>query len=128
MFLCSLRYCLKFYFSKGVYSFTLSTVHGLFIYTLITMDSRASNKVSQDSCMSLTVIVFTSTTIVIHQNFTGKILVCFIQPIQTSPDFIFLRIKGYVCSDQSLHKLRVTYDNESTLVLALPEPIEIALQ
>ncbi len=27
MFLCSLRYCLKCYFSKGVYSFTLSTVH-----------------------------------------------------------------------------------------------------
>ncbi len=26
MFLCSLRYCLKCYFSKGVYSFTLSTV------------------------------------------------------------------------------------------------------
>ncbi len=26
MFLCSLRYCLKLYFSKGVYSFTLSTV------------------------------------------------------------------------------------------------------
>ncbi len=26
MFLCSLRYCLKFFFSKGVYSFTLSTV------------------------------------------------------------------------------------------------------
>ncbi len=24
MFLCSLRYCLKCYFSKGVYSFTLS--------------------------------------------------------------------------------------------------------
>ncbi len=29
MFLCSLRYCLKCYFSKGVYSFTLSTVHVL---------------------------------------------------------------------------------------------------
>ncbi len=29
MFLCSLRYCLKFYFSKGVYSFTLSTVYTL---------------------------------------------------------------------------------------------------
>ncbi len=28
-FLCSLRYCLKFYFSKGVYSFTLSTVPSL---------------------------------------------------------------------------------------------------
>ncbi len=27
MFLCSLRYCLKCYFSKGVYSFTLSTVY-----------------------------------------------------------------------------------------------------
>ncbi len=27
MFLCSLRYCLKCYFLKGVYSFTLSTVH-----------------------------------------------------------------------------------------------------
>ncbi len=27
MFLCSLRYCLKFDFSKGVYSFTLSTVY-----------------------------------------------------------------------------------------------------
>ncbi len=39
--------------------------------------------------MSLTVIVFTSNTIVIHQNFTGKILVCFIQTIKTSPDFIF---------------------------------------
>ncbi len=26
-FLCSLRYCLKLYFSKGVYSFTLSTVY-----------------------------------------------------------------------------------------------------
>ncbi len=26
MFLCSLRYCLKCYFSKGMYSFTLSTV------------------------------------------------------------------------------------------------------
>ncbi len=26
MFLCSLRYCLKCYFSKGVYSLTLSTV------------------------------------------------------------------------------------------------------
>ncbi len=26
MFLCSLRYCLKCYFSKGVYSFPLSTV------------------------------------------------------------------------------------------------------
>ncbi len=26
MFLCSLRYCLKCYFSNGVYSFTLSTV------------------------------------------------------------------------------------------------------
>ncbi len=25
---CSLRYCLKCYFSKGVYSFTLSTVYG----------------------------------------------------------------------------------------------------
>ncbi len=32
------------------------------------------------------------------------------------------------CSNQSLHKLRVTYDDESMLVLALPEPIEIALQ
>ncbi len=31
MFLCSLRYCLKCYFSKGVYSFTLSTVH-IYIY------------------------------------------------------------------------------------------------
>ncbi len=29
--MCSLRYCLKFYFSKGVYSFTLSTVY---VYTL----------------------------------------------------------------------------------------------
>ncbi len=28
-FLCSLRYCLKIYFSKGVYSFTLSTVPSL---------------------------------------------------------------------------------------------------
>ncbi len=27
MFLCSLRYCLKCYFSKGAYSFTLSTVY-----------------------------------------------------------------------------------------------------
>ncbi len=27
MFLCSLRYCLKCYFSKGVYSFTMSTVY-----------------------------------------------------------------------------------------------------
>ncbi len=32
MFLCSLRYCLKCYFSKGVYSFTLSTVY---IYILL---------------------------------------------------------------------------------------------
>ncbi len=32
MFLCSLRYCLKCYFSKGVYSFTLSTVY-IYIYT-----------------------------------------------------------------------------------------------
>ncbi len=31
MFLCSLRYCLKLYFSKGVYSFTLSTVY-IYIY------------------------------------------------------------------------------------------------
>ncbi len=30
----------------------------------------------------------------IHQNFTGKILVCFIHSIQNSPDFIFLRIRG----------------------------------
>ncbi len=34
MFLCSLRYCLKCYFSKGVYSFTLSTVC-IYIYIYI---------------------------------------------------------------------------------------------
>ncbi len=34
MFLCSLRYCLKFHFSKGVYSFTLSTVY-IYIYIYI---------------------------------------------------------------------------------------------
>ncbi len=34
MFLCSLRYCLKLYFSKGVYSFTLSTVY-IYIYIYI---------------------------------------------------------------------------------------------
>ncbi len=33
MFLCSLRYCLKCYFSKGVYSFTLSTVY-IYIYKI----------------------------------------------------------------------------------------------
>ncbi len=32
MFLCSLRYCLKCNFSKGVYSFTLSTVHDISVY------------------------------------------------------------------------------------------------
>ncbi len=32
--MCSLRYCLKFYFSKGVYSFTLSTVY-IYIYIYI---------------------------------------------------------------------------------------------
>ncbi len=60
---------------------------------------------------------------VIHPNFTGKILVCFIQPIQTSPDIIevclFPPIAGQV---------KFTYDDESTLVVALPELIEIALQ
>ncbi len=34
MFLCSLRYCLKCYFSKGVYSFTLSAVC-VYIYIYI---------------------------------------------------------------------------------------------
>ncbi len=34
--MCSLRYCLKCYFSKGVYSFTLSTVHvRVYIYIYI---------------------------------------------------------------------------------------------
>ncbi len=36
MFLCSLRCCLKCYFSKGVYSFTLSTVY-IYIYIYIYM-------------------------------------------------------------------------------------------
>ncbi len=71
------------------------------------------------------VIIFTSVTIVIHQNFTGKILVCFNQPIQTSPDFIFLRIRGMLVPIAAL--VKVMHDDESTRVLALPEPIEIAL-
>ncbi len=33
-FLYSLRYCLKFYFSKGVYSFMLSTVYMLYIHLI----------------------------------------------------------------------------------------------
>ncbi len=35
MFLCSLRYCLKCYFSKGVYSFTLSTVFVKNVYIIL---------------------------------------------------------------------------------------------
>ncbi len=34
IFLCSLRYCFKCYFSKGVYSFMLSTVYSLKIFAL----------------------------------------------------------------------------------------------
>ncbi len=36
MFLCSSRYCLKCYFSKGVYSFTQSTVY-IYIYIYMNM-------------------------------------------------------------------------------------------
>ncbi len=78
--------------------------------------------------MTLTVIVFTSITTVINQNFTGKILVCFIQPIQTSPDFIFLLIRGmFVLTNHCTSKgLRMMM--KARYSASLPEPFEIALQ
>ncbi len=43
-FLCSLRYCLKCNFSKGVYSFTLSTVFVFFLFIIqLTKAKKASN-------------------------------------------------------------------------------------
>ncbi len=42
MFLCSLRYCLKCYFSKGVYSFTLSTVCFIYIYTVYIFNTKTN--------------------------------------------------------------------------------------
>ncbi len=75
-------------------------IHGLFVCTLIIKDSRVSNNVW---LLYVTVIVFTSITVVFHQNFNGEILVCFNKPIQTSPDFS-LKITN---RGKSLHKLRL---------------------
>ncbi len=49
MFLCSLKYCLKCYFSKGVYSFTLSTVYiyiYIYIYICLPEGSRENRQVT----------------------------------------------------------------------------------
>ncbi len=81
-----------------------------------------------DSCMSLTVIVFTSITIVIHQNFTGTVSYWFAlfspyRLVRTSHFFLA------VCWFRPIAaQVNVTHDDESTLVLGLLEPIEIALQ
>ncbi len=94
-------------------SYRSAHIHGVFICTL---HSRTSNNVSYDSCMSLTVIVFNCITIIIHQNCTGKIRVCFIQPIQTSPDFLLA-----VCLFRPIAaQVKVMHDDESMLVLVLP--------
>ncbi len=48
MFLCSLRYCLKCYFSKGVYTFTLSTVYiyiYIYIYIYVMLKHSLSSKI-----------------------------------------------------------------------------------
>ncbi len=45
------------------------------------------------------VIIFTSIIIIFHQNFTGKILVCFIQAMQTSPEFYEATRIIFVCKE-----------------------------
>ncbi len=53
-------------------------------FALIITTLHMSNNVQ---LVYVIVIIFTLITIIIQQNFTGEILICFIQPPQTSSDF-----------------------------------------